>query len=113
MNICPLCGSLVNPPAVHLDEKAQIAVVAGREIKLHRNETYLLAALLAAAPGWAPSEAIIERIWNNSADEPLNPPEIVRGVVHRLRKKLDGTPIEILSAWAGGYRLFIKTTGMQ
>ncbi len=83
-------------------EKLQCLVQPGDEpVNLPLKEAQLL-RLLLEKPGVCLSRAVIQKtLW----DDVRVAPRTIDSHVSRLRKRLDGSPIEIESVYGGGYRL--------
>lgn len=83
-------------------EKLQCLVQPGEEpVSLPMKEAQIL-RLLLEKPGVCLSRAVIQKtLW----EDVRVTPRTIDSHVSRLRKRLDGSPIEIESVYGGGYRL--------
>ena len=83
-------------------------IAAGRVAAFTQREFELLDALHTASPRVLTKQQLLNALyWRGSEDEE---PEIkiVDVFVCNIRKKLEGMPIEIGTAWGKGYRLIIQ-----
>lgn len=94
------------PPVIvrgelELDAAHRIATRNGRPLALTGKEFGVLEALLEADGALVPSEALLERVWDENADPFTN---TVRVTIMRLRRKL-GEPPLIETLPGAGYRI--------
>lgn len=85
-----------------LDRKARVATVDARPLSLTRRELTVL-EILAARPGRVVSkEELVEQLFNFDHDPSSN---AIEQFVARIRRKLEGCPIEIKTLRGLGYQI--------
>ena len=104
---CPLCGHEIPmdcPARIDLDAKAvvyrgQFAIFTGREMDV-------LSTLIDAHPRVVTKEYLLERMYILSQDAAEQ--KIVDVFVCKMRKKLEGLGIDIVTHWGKGYSIRYK-----
>ncbi|MDX6743693.1 response regulator transcription factor [Actinocorallia sp. A-T 12471] len=86
---------------IELDPLARTVVRDGVPVELSVKEFAVLAALLAASPGFLSAQDLLERVWDEHADPFTN---TVAVTVGRLRRKLGAPPV-ITTTPGVGYRI--------
>ncbi|MEU8239652.1 response regulator transcription factor [Actinoplanes missouriensis] len=86
---------------IELDPVRRTAVRDGRNLGLSVKEFALLEELLRASPGFVSAEVLLEKVWDENADQFTN---TVAVTIRRVRRKLGDPPL--LSTLPGvGYRI--------
>ncbi len=86
------------------DRDARRAAINGQAVDLSPREWMLLDALLAHE-GKVVTKEQIAVAWSGDAQEPGTPSGSLEGIVHRLRRKLEGSAVSIRTVRGLGYLL--------
>lgn len=97
----PLRNEIAVGPLV-LDQTARTFSLSGAELHLSPRETAVLEALVRHEGQAVSKEALLETTYNFDADVNLSAVEVI---VHRLRKRLEGSGLSIITLRGLGYLL--------
>jgi len=97
----PLRNEIAFGPLI-LDQTTRTFSLSGAELHLSPRETAVLEALVRHEGQAVSKEALLETTYNFDAD--VNP-SVVEVIVHRLRKRLEGSGLSIATLRGLGYLL--------
>lgn len=100
---CPTCGQALPGDLLTIDWEAGIIVANGRFAYLTRQEFAVFTDLHAAKGGVRTKEQLLAAVTSFIDDAPEI--KIVDVFICKIRKKLDGLGLSILTIWGAGYRL--------
>ncbi|OWJ64016.1 response regulator transcription factor [Inquilinus limosus] len=95
-------SSTVSHGNVTLDLAGQAVTVAGQHVEFGRREFRLLEILLARAGQVAAKDRLMTQLFGDEADVSVNALELL---VSRVRRKLEGADIDIVTLRGTGYRV--------
>ena len=95
-------SSTVSHGNVTLDMAGHVVTVAGQNVEFGRREFRLLEILLARAGQVAAKDRLMMQLFGDDAEVSINALELL---VSRVRRKLDGADIDIVTIRGTGYRV--------
>jgi len=104
----PLCGAptLLTRGGLTFDTVSRVASMDGRQLRLSTREVAVLEILMRQFGRVVGKDRLMEHLY--SADEAPGD-NAIEVFVHRLRKKLSGTPVTVTTVYGHGYQLDYKS----
>ncbi len=107
---CPTCGNALPSNVFAIDREAGIVVSNGRFARFAPQEFQIFITLYDAKGKLRSKEQLLRAVAPMVDEEPEI--KIVDVYVHKVRRKLEGTPLEVQTVWGDGYRL-VSTARME
>lgn len=107
---CPLCGQRVSNENefVHIDLEG-VVQIWGRIYNIGPSAAVLLDLLWRRRPNIVTKDLLYDALYQLRPDSEWPDPAIINVFVCKLRRKIEGCPLEIQNIWGRGYRLVINT----